>query len=89
MSYDGNGSSGLLSIDPSVASMSRVGGGSISGINLGSATDFSVASIITIASSTGGPTFASFDFIDIDVSQVIPAGSQGGMYSIELQLTSI
>lgn len=88
--FNSTAASGRLTVDPSVATITPQGGCSSTGISLGSSTAFNqgVTDSITLA-TTSGATQANcyWDFINIGLTQDIPAQQSAGTYTINLTLT--
>ena len=81
---------GLLSLDPSVSTLTPRPGCANTGITLGSLNNFNegVSDAITLASSSGSTQLScSWEITNIDTNQQIPSDQADGNYSINFTIT--
>ena len=82
---------GLLTVDPSVAIVSRPDGGSTDGIDLGVARFFEegVTNEIILYSSTDAESYQTYDLLDVVLQQTVPPSQDEGVYTLHLTLTAV
>jgi len=87
--FEDSSAGGQLTVDPSVATISRPDGGSTGGVTLGSAEFFEagVRNEVLLYSAAGAEPHQGYDLMGVALSQIIPALQVEGDYRLQLTLT--
>ena len=80
---------GQMSMDPSAGVLTPEGGCSSTGISKGTSSAFNQGTVdnITLLSASSAETGCYWDFVDVDITQQIPAEQSSGSYTIDLVVT--
>ncbi len=86
--YNGTSSTGQLTVDPSVSTLTGVVGSTATGFTKGSQATFTGSTPITLLSAAAGTDDVWNGYLTgIGMSQIIPAGQPSGAYTLDLTQT--